>query len=140
MMKRSDSGAGVSRRAFLTAGAGFGLFNVVPASVLGAAAPSNQVTMALIGAGSMGMGNMRAFLGMPDVRVLAVCDVNREKRARGKAEVSRKSGCPVANPLIHASNAADGSVCAAVWTSAANRLSDGKITELSSCDPLSRPK
>ena len=92
MMKRSDSGAGVSRRALLTAGAGFGLFNVVPASVLGAAAPSNQVTMALVGAGSMGMGNMRAFLGMPDVRVLAVCDVNRGKRERGKAEVDNRYG------------------------------------------------
>ena len=91
-MKQVDSGAGVSRRAFLAAGAGFGLFNVVPASVLGADAPSNQVTMALVGAGSMGMGNMRAFLGMPEVRVLAVCDVNREKRERGKAEVDNRYG------------------------------------------------
>ena len=91
-MRQGDSGAGVSRRAFLAAGAGFGLFNVVPASVLGADAPSNRVTMALIGAGNMGMGNMRAFLGMPDVRVLAVCDVNREKRARGKAEVDNRYG------------------------------------------------
>ena len=91
-MRQGDSGAGVSRRAFLAAGAGFGLFNVVPASVLGADAPSNRVTMALIGAGNMGMGNMRAFLAMPDVRVLAVCDVNREKRARGKAEVDNRYG------------------------------------------------
>ena len=91
-MKRGDLGVGVSRRGFLAAGAGFGLFNVVPASVLGADAPSNQVTMALIGAGNMGMGNMRAFLGMPDVRVLAVCDVNREKRERGKTEVDNRYG------------------------------------------------
>ena len=91
-MKRGDLGVGVSRRGFLAAGAGFGLFNVVPASVLGADAPSNQVTMALIGAGNMGMGNMRAFLAMPDVRVLAVCDVNRAKRENGKAEVDKRYG------------------------------------------------
>ena len=91
-MKRGDLGVGVSRRGFLAAGAGFGLLNVVPASVLGADAPSNQVTMALIGAGNMGMGNMRAFLAMPDVRVLAVCDVNRAKRENGKAEVDNRYG------------------------------------------------
>ena len=91
-MKQVDSGAGVSRRAFLAAGAGFSLFNIVPASVLGADAPSNRVAMALIGAGNMGMGNMRAFLAMPDVRVLAVCDVNRAKRENGKAEVDKRYG------------------------------------------------
>ena len=92
MMKHADSGRGVSRRAFLATGAGFGLFNVVPASVLGANAPSNQVTMALIGAGGMGMSNMRMFLAMPDVRVLAVCDVNRVKREHGKAVVDKRYG------------------------------------------------
>ncbi|MBO4287248.1 MAG: Gfo/Idh/MocA family oxidoreductase [Kiritimatiellae bacterium] len=83
---------GVSRRTFLAAGAGFGLFNIVPASVLGADAPSNKVTMALIGAGGMGSGNMRTFLGLPDVRVLAVCDVNRVKQERGKATVDKHYG------------------------------------------------
>ena len=83
---------GVSRRAFLATGAGFGLFNIVPASVMGADAPSNKVTMALIGAGGMGSGNMNTFLGLPDVRVLAVCDVNRVKRERGKAKVDGRYG------------------------------------------------
>ena len=76
-MKHGELGVGVSRRAFLAAGAGFGLFNIVPSSVLGADAPSGKVAMALIGAGSMGCGNMRSFLAFPDVRFLAVCDVNR---------------------------------------------------------------
>ena len=47
-MKRGDLGIGVSRRAFLTAGAGFGLFNIVPSSVLGADAPSNTLNVAQI--------------------------------------------------------------------------------------------
>ena len=91
-MKRGDLCVGVSRRAFLAAGAGFGLFNIVPSSVLGADAPSNQVTMALIGAGGMGNGNMRSFLAFPDTRFLAVCDVNRTKRERAKEMVDKCYG------------------------------------------------
>ena len=91
-MKRGDLGIGVSRRAFLTAGAGFGLFNIVPSSVLGADAPSGKVTMALIGAGGMGNGNMRSFLAFPDTRFLAVCDVNRTKRERAKEMVDNCYG------------------------------------------------
>ena len=91
-MKKVDFGVGVSRRAFLAAGAGFGLFNIVPSSVLGADAPSNKVTMALIGAGGMGNGNMRSFLAFPDVRFLAVCDVNRVKRERAKEMVDNCYG------------------------------------------------
>ena len=91
-MKSVQKKIGVSRRGFLAAGAGFGLFNLVPASVLGADAPSNKVTMGLIGAGGQGMSNMRSFLGLPDVRFLAVCDVNRKKREKGKAEVDGRYG------------------------------------------------
>ena len=40
-MKRGDLSVGVSRRAFLAAGAGFGLFNVVPSSVLSAVSGSS---------------------------------------------------------------------------------------------------
>ena len=91
-MKRKDIRRGVSRRAFLAVGAGFGLFNIVPSSVLGADAPSGKVTMALIGAGGMGNGNMRSFLAFPDTRFLAVCDVNRSKRERAKAMVDNCYG------------------------------------------------
>jgi len=83
---------GVSRRRFLAAGAGVGLFNIVPARVLGALAPSNRVTMALIGSGSQGCYDMREFLGLEDVRVRAVCDVNRTKRERAKRQVDERYG------------------------------------------------
>ena len=91
-MNANCNGAVVSRRGFLAAGAGFGLFNIVPASVMGACAPSNKVTLALIGAGGMGMGNMKSFLPFQDTRVLAVCDVNRVKRQKGKAVVDNHYG------------------------------------------------
>lgn len=48
-----------------------------PASVFGAAAPSNRITMACIGVGNQGMQNMRRFLNYDDCHILAVCDVNR---------------------------------------------------------------
>ena len=91
-MKSVKKQIGVSRRGFLAAGAGFGLFNLVPASVLGANAPSNTVTMGVIGAGGQGTWNMRSFMGLPDVRFLAACDVSRTKRERAKKQIDEKYG------------------------------------------------
>ncbi len=51
---------------------------VVSSSALGRAgnvAPSERITMSSVGVGGMGTNNMRAFLGNPDVQVVAVCDV-----------------------------------------------------------------
>jgi predicted dehydrogenase len=84
MHDRESAGRGQDRRAFLkglvTAGAGFGMFHIVPASALGKAgrpAPSNRITVGCIGMGGMGSGNMHGFMGQPDVQVVAVCDVDR---------------------------------------------------------------
>jgi len=62
---------------------------IVPASVLGrgAEAPSNRVTIGCIGLGIQGTGNMRTFLGHPETRVVAVCDVHETQLARGKTAV-----------------------------------------------------
>ncbi len=73
----------LNRRAFvqrmgLLAGAA-AIPSIIPASALGrgpSVAPSDRVTMGFIGMGSMGMNNLRGFIAMPDVQVLAVCDVN----------------------------------------------------------------
>lgn len=75
----------ISRRTFLqgaaAAGAAAAFPTLIPASALGAngaVAPSNRIVMGCIGLGSQGTYNMRAFLGQPDVQVVALCDVNRE--------------------------------------------------------------
>ena len=55
--------------------------SIVPASALGRAgrpAPSNRITMGVIGAGNQGMNNMLRLLNDERVQVIAVCDVNRE--------------------------------------------------------------
>jgi predicted dehydrogenase len=41
-------------------------------------APSDRITMAVIGTGNQGIGNMLGFLTDPRVQVVAVCDVNRQ--------------------------------------------------------------
>ena len=42
--------------------------------------PSSAITLGMIGTGSHGVGwNLKAFLELDDVRVLAVCDVDRER-------------------------------------------------------------
>ena len=48
----------------------------VPASVLGANAPSNRFNVGSIGVGNMGFTNLKGFLHKDQCRVVAVCDVN----------------------------------------------------------------
>ncbi len=46
---------------------------------------SKKITLGMIGVGQHGTGwNLKAFLKMPDVRVLAVCDVDRNHRENAK--------------------------------------------------------
>ncbi len=66
--------ATISRRGLLTAAAPM----IVPSSVFGAQAPSNRMTLGFIGTGNNGYGWMSSFFKDSRVRVLAVCDVNRE--------------------------------------------------------------
>ncbi len=75
-----------SRRGFLQATLGgvtarIAFPTIVPASALGrsaAVAPSNRVTLAVIGTGNQGFNDLDSFLRDERVQVVAVCDVNRE--------------------------------------------------------------
>ena len=68
----------LSRRRFLgtTALTAMAVPTIVPGSVLGRAevAPSNRITVGLIGSGSRGTGVMGSFLREADVQVIATCD------------------------------------------------------------------
>ncbi len=48
------------------------------ADVAGPTPPSDRITLACIGVGAQGTRVMMDFLKIPDVQVIAVCDVNRE--------------------------------------------------------------
>src|ERR1700742_1336069 len=72
--------AGISRREFVkSAAAATALASpyFVPASVFGAAAPSNRINVACVGVGNQGFPNLLRFLKQKDCQVVAVCDVNR---------------------------------------------------------------
>jgi hypothetical protein len=93
-----------SRRRFLkttTAVAAAPLF--VPAAVLGRderTAPSERITMALIGCGGQGVGDMHGFMGFPDVQFVAVCDPVPEHRERARNSVNdryKSKDCKVYN-------------------------------------------
>ena len=51
------------------------------------AAPSERITVALIGHGAMGSGHLHRLAGDREVQVLAVCDVDRVRREEAKKRV-----------------------------------------------------
>ena len=75
-----------SRRDFLRTdlsgmAAGLAFPTIVPARALGLGgrvAPSNRVTLAVIGTGNQGFNDIKSFLSDERVQIVAVCDVNRE--------------------------------------------------------------
>lgn len=74
----------------------------VPARVLGkdgAVAPSNQITMGVIGYGNRCKSLMPAFLSFKELRCLAMCDVQEARRADGKKTVDSHYGNADCTPL-----------------------------------------
>jgi predicted dehydrogenase len=77
---------GINRREFVkgvggAVAAGIGMPFVLASSSRGengAISPSERITLGCIGTGSQGTSNMNAFMQMPDVQVVAVCDIDRE--------------------------------------------------------------
>jgi len=70
----------ISRRDFLGgAAASFTALTVVPRYVLGGSGntpPSEKINLAFIGTGGQGIVNLKQLLDFPEIRVIAVCDVN----------------------------------------------------------------
>ena len=84
-------GHAITRRRLLKAAAGaaaaVGMPTIVPATAMGGAgraAPSDRITMGMIGISGRGGGLMRSFAGMSEVQFLAVCDVIKSRMPRGK--------------------------------------------------------
>jgi len=86
---RHDNSPRISRRAFLRGTlAGVVAPCIVPASVLGADAPSNKITIGFIGTGDHGTSwNLHRYLQLKAAKVLMVCDVDGYRMRRAKAMV-----------------------------------------------------
>ena len=84
----------INRRSFLKkAVSTYAVPYFVPAAVLGRDAkpsPSNQITMGMIGLGSMGMRHVKGFLPEQDCRILAVCDVDAKRREAAIKEINHQ--------------------------------------------------
>lgn len=82
------------RRAAAAAGLAAGPW-VIPATAWGQGstpAPSNRLTMGIIGTGSMGRHNIGSMLQQPDVRIVALCDVHSGRRAQARQMVDEFYG------------------------------------------------
>ena len=68
---------------------------LVPSAVLGKssqAAPSNRITLGVIGLGGRNLSNLSHFCRQSDVRCLVVCDCFADRRQQGKDLVDRHYG------------------------------------------------
>lgn len=86
---------GIKRRELLKGMAATGLLAgvpwIVPSTALGRGtrpAPSNRITLGVIGCGGMGNIDLNNFLGLNDVDVLALCDVDDERTAASERVVA----------------------------------------------------
>ena len=80
---------------------------MIPASALGRAgraAPSERIVVGSIGVGNMGFGDMNALMSIPEVQVVAVCDVKRAMRERAKQAVDAHYGTRTARPTTISAN------------------------------------
>ncbi len=70
----------ISRRDFVKGACSLSAFAIVPRFVLAGAGetpPSEKINIACIGVGDQGVRVMNEYLKMPEVRIVAVCDVNQ---------------------------------------------------------------
>src|SRR5580765_149317 len=81
-MNKFSPSNGISRRRFLAAtGFAVAVPTIIPSSVLGAdgqTAPSERITLAVVGWGMQGPGNTDAFLHVKGCQVVAACDLDKK--------------------------------------------------------------
>ena len=88
----------IARRGFLKSMVVAGVApSFIPARVLGAkdrTPPSGKITLGVIGVGAQGRQDMGNFLGFDDVRVTAICDVNKRNIEHARRAIATRYGKP----------------------------------------------
>ncbi|TWU33230.1 Gfo/Idh/MocA family protein [Novipirellula artificiosorum] len=95
----TGDGRDLNRRGFMQKATGAAgaltLPSLIPASAwggLGQTPPSNRITVAQIGLGTMGQGHVRRLSSDPSVELVALCDVDRMRLIATQAAVSQTEG------------------------------------------------
>jgi predicted dehydrogenase len=95
-MKNLNVRTGISRRQFLAAtGLALAAPTIIPASALGAEgkpAPSERITLGVVGWGMQGPGNTDAFLGIDECQVVAACDLDKNHLQSALDKINGKYG------------------------------------------------
>ncbi len=95
-MKPKSASSGLSRRQFIsTTALALAAPAILPSGAFGQEnrpAPSNRITMGIVGAGWQGGSNMGAFLGHKECQVVAVCDVDKNHLSDAVNEVNKRYG------------------------------------------------
>ena len=65
---------------------------VLTSRAWGRTPPSERITLGIIGVGNMGAGHVETLKNNRDFQIVAICDVNREKREKAKAIVEEAYG------------------------------------------------
>lgn len=95
---KPDTAPGLNRRDFIrgaamAAIAGAAFPTIIPGSALGkngAVAPSNRISVGVIGCGPQGLGDMSNFLDQTDCQVVAVCDVKEDQLAEARNAINAR--------------------------------------------------
>jgi predicted dehydrogenase len=82
----------MTRRTFLEAAAAGVALTVLPRATRAQQSASDRIVLGMIGVGGMGTGRLRQFLQHPDVRIGAICDVDRRHLDRAIALVEKTAG------------------------------------------------
>lgn len=87
-------GAGIARRAFLKRSslAGAGLVLGMPTILRGQSGGADDINVALIGVGAQGRILLEAMLGIPGIRIQAICDVWEYSRTYGVRKTQKEKG------------------------------------------------
>ena len=83
-----------SRRTFLKQAAVVTVGTAMLPRVLRASSPNETVRVAIIGCNGRGMQHIAAYLGVPNVEIVRICDVDTRAVEKGIAAVTQKGGRP----------------------------------------------
>lgn len=85
----------ISRRGFLTTTAStLAAPYIIPSTVLGknTVAPSERITLGIVGVKGVGSYNSKVFLRYPDAKIIALCDVDSKVLDTRVGEINEKAG------------------------------------------------